>query len=72
MSSASTSIKILRSDSKGRVCLGPMIPKGVTSFRAHVDKNHRIILEPLVEVPMKELLMHKKVTPSASKKSFKK
>ena len=43
----------LRLDSKGRVTLG-MLAKGATAFYVSVDKDHRIILEPLVEIPARE------------------
>ncbi len=51
--------KTLRPDSKGRISIGIFLQDGVSSFRAHTDKNHRIILEPLAEIPAKELWLHK-------------
>lgn len=46
-------VKTIRPDSKGRITLGTFA-KGVSSFSVHVDKSHRIILEPLVEIPARE------------------
>ncbi len=51
--------KNLRSDSKGRVCLGSLIMDGISNFRAYVDKKSRIILEPYAEIPACELWLHK-------------
>ena len=45
--------KMLRPDSKGRVALG-VLAKGVSSFKATVDDDNRIILEPYSEVPSRE------------------
>lgn len=61
-------LKTLRPDSKGRISIGFFIQKGVSGFHAHVDKNHRIILEPLAEIPAKELWLHKNPTALASVK----
>ena len=47
--------KMLKLDSKGRVCLGKLIEKGVSSYKAYVDEDtHKVILEPYVEIPIKE------------------
>jgi hypothetical protein len=47
-----------------------MMPEGIHSFRAHVDKNHRIILEPLVEVAVRTLLEKvRNDSPSSKQKS---
>ncbi|MBM5781959.1 MAG: hypothetical protein FJ368_00880 [Pelagibacterales bacterium] len=51
--------KTLYPDNKGRVCIGSLIEEGISSFRAYVDKKHRIILEPFVEIPAQELWVHK-------------
>lgn len=45
--------KTIKPDAKGRVCLGDLA-NGISSFHLKVDKNHRIILDPLVEVPARE------------------
>ena len=45
--------KILRPDSKGRICLGKLA-KGVSSFRVTVDEQQRIVLEPYAEIPVRE------------------
>jgi len=45
--------KTLRPDSKGRITLGKL-SQGVSGFNVTVDKQHRIILEPLVEIPARE------------------
>jgi hypothetical protein len=45
--------KTLRPDSKGRITLG-CLSDGVSGFKMTVDRNHRIILEPLVEIPAHE------------------
>lgn len=46
-------MKMLRPDAKGRVTLGALAI-GVSSFNVTVDRQHRIILEPLVEIPAHE------------------
>lgn len=45
--------KTLRPDSKGRINLG-RLSNGVSGFKMTVDKQQRIILEPLVEMPAHE------------------
>ncbi len=45
--------KILRPDAKGRIALG-RLSGGVSGFKMSVDKQQRIILEPLVEIPARE------------------
>ena len=45
--------KTLRPDSKGRVMLGGLC-KDVSGFKMTVDEQHRITLEPLVEIPANE------------------
>lgn len=64
----SLAYKTLRPDSKGRVSIGVFMQQGVSGFRAHVDKNHCIVLEPLAEIPAKELWLHKNPTALASVK----
>jgi hypothetical protein len=46
-------IKTIKPDAKGRIYLG-QLAKDVSSFTVKVDKNHRIILEPMVEIPARE------------------
>ena len=45
--------KTVSPDAKGRITLGNLA-KGVSGFNMIVDEEHRIILEPLVEVPARE------------------
>ena len=45
--------KVLRPDSKGRICLGKLA-QGISSFRVSVDDRHRIVLEPYAEIPATE------------------
>ena len=45
--------KTLRPDSKGRITLGNLAG-GASCFKAYKDKKGRIVLEPLVEVPVNE------------------
>jgi hypothetical protein len=45
--------KVVRPDSKGRICLG-QLAKGVSSFRLTVDDEHRIVLVPYSEIPSRE------------------
>lgn len=42
--------KTLKPDTKGRITLGELA-EGISSFKVTMDKNHRIILEPFVEIP---------------------
>ena len=44
----------IRPDPKGRVSVGKLMPEGVTSFRAWRDKDQRIILEPCIDIPVRE------------------
>jgi hypothetical protein len=46
-------IKKLRPDSKGRISLGNLIPKGVSSYTVTNDHG-RLILEPNVEISARE------------------
>jgi hypothetical protein len=45
--------RILRPDAKGRIFLGKLA-EGVSSYHAYMDKDHRIILEPFTEIPLRE------------------
>jgi len=45
--------KVLRPDSKGRICLGKLA-RGISSFRVSVDDRQRIVLEPFAEIPATE------------------
>lgn len=45
--------KVVRPDSKGRITLGSFA-KGVSSYKITLDRHHRIILEPFVEIPAQE------------------
>ncbi len=45
--------KVLRPDSKGRICLGKLA-RGISSFRVSIDDRQRIVLEPFAEIPAKE------------------
>lgn len=45
--------KTLRPDAKGRITLGSLA-KGATGFSVSIDKQQRIVLEPLVEIPARE------------------
>jgi hypothetical protein len=45
--------RTLRPDSKGRITLGSL-SDGISGFRVSVDAQHRIILEPLVEISAHE------------------
>ena len=47
------SSQILRADAKGRIALGSLAG-GASSFRATVDLEGRIILEPFAEIPERE------------------
>lgn len=49
----SKTYKTVRPDSKGRIALGK-IAEGVSSYRVTTDSQHRIILEPQVEIPAQE------------------
>jgi hypothetical protein len=45
--------KIVRPDSKGRITLGH-IADGVSSYTITETKDHKLILEPFVEMPARE------------------
>lgn len=44
---------MLRPDSKGRITLGS-ITKGISGYAMHKKPNGTLILEPFVEIPVKE------------------
>jgi hypothetical protein len=46
-------IKHIKPDAKGRIYLG-QLAEGISGFKVEVDKDHRIILEPMVEIPARE------------------
>jgi len=48
-----TTEKVLRPDSKGRICLG-QLARGVSSFHVTVDEERRIVLVPYSEIPSRE------------------
>jgi len=45
--------RILRPDSKGRITLGALAAD-ISGFAVTVTKDHRIILDPLIEIPASE------------------
>jgi hypothetical protein len=47
------SLKIVRPDSKGRVTLGHLA-SGVSGYTITETKEHKLILEPYVEIPARE------------------
>ena len=47
-----------RLDSKGRITLGKLA-EGVSSFRATRQSDGKIVLEPYVEIPARELWLYK-------------
>ena len=53
-----THIKTVHPDAKGRIALGALA-KGISSFQIMEDKDGRIILEPLVEIPAREQWLFK-------------
>ena len=51
--------KILRLDSKNRICLGSLPIKGVSGYRPQINiETGQIILEPYMEVPLKEAWLY--------------
>ena len=50
--------KIVRPDAKGRISLG-VLPSEISGFKLTTDKNGRYILEPLSEIPAREMWLHK-------------
>jgi len=51
----------LKPDNKGRITLGKLAT-GVSSFSVDQDKMGRIILEPRVEIPQRELWLYRNET----------
>jgi hypothetical protein len=51
----------VRPDAKGRITLGALA-KGISGFVVSYDKAHRIVLEPLVEIPAREQWLFKNKT----------
>ncbi len=51
----------VRLDSKGRISLGTLA-EGVSSFRAHLEAGGKIVLEPFVEIPAREVWLYKNPT----------
>ena len=47
------SLKIVRPDSKGRVTLG-ILANGVSGYVVTETEDHKLILEPYVEIPARE------------------
>lgn len=47
-------LKKLKMDSKGRISLGKLVGPQVTGFTAFKD-NGKIVLEPMVDIPEREL-----------------
>jgi hypothetical protein len=45
--------KMLHPDSKGRIRLGSLA-KSISSYAVHQEPNGTVILEPFVEIPLKE------------------
>lgn len=45
--------KVVRPDSKGRITLG-RLAKGVSGYKVTETEDHKIILEPQVEIPARE------------------
>ena len=46
-------IKTVKPDAKGRITLGALA-EGISSFAVFEDKHHRLILEPCVQIPLRE------------------
>ena len=47
----------VRPDAKGRIALGALA-KGVSSFRVSREQGGKIVLEPFVEIPAREIWLH--------------
>ena len=56
----------LHPDAKGRVTLGK-VAEGVSSYKASIDREGRILLEPFAEIPAHERWLYK--NPEADRKS---
>jgi hypothetical protein len=51
--------KVLKLDSKKRICLGSLVNESVAGYKPYLDiKTGRIILEPYIEMPMNESWLH--------------
>ena len=48
----------LRPDAKGRITLGK-VAEGVSSYKASIDPEGRILLEPFAEIPARERWLYK-------------
>lgn len=59
--------KIVRPDSKGRITLGHMAD-GVSSYTITETKDHKLILEPFVEMPAREKWLYDNKTALAKVK----
>jgi len=46
--------KVVRPDTKGRITLGHDLTRGVSGYTVTETKDHKIILEPRVEIPARE------------------
>ena len=46
--------KIVRPDAKGRITLGHELTRGVSGYTLTETKDHKILLEPQVEIPARE------------------
>ena len=57
--------KTIRVDAKGRVNLG-VLPEEISGFKLTTDKSGRYILEPLSEIPTREMWLHKNPEAMAS------
>ena len=63
--------KMVKPDAKGRIALGKLA-EGVSRFRITYDEQHRITLEPLVEIPAYEKwLFNNKIALKAVKQGLK-
>lgn len=51
-------LKILRPDAKGRITLGHLVD-GVSGYTVTETKEHKLILEPYVEIPAREKWLFK-------------
>ncbi|MCF6776713.1 hypothetical protein L3V83_09040 [Thiotrichales bacterium 19X7-9] len=49
----SVKVKTVRPDAKGRITLGNELTKGISGYKV-IKSDHKIILEPLVEIPARE------------------
>jgi hypothetical protein len=54
---ATSHVKIVKPDSKGRIDLGAYA-KGVSSYRIHAEKDGRLVLEPYKEIPAREMWLY--------------